>query len=411
MPSALFVHNGWPGRFAPIAEMLLQRGWECVLLNGPTGTDIKGARTTRWRLADPLTNKNPLTRKAEADILQGVGAATAAKNLAGSGFAPDLIIGHPGWGEMLFLREVFPAVPQIQIGEFYYHSRGADVGFDKEFETADDLREQARVHARNLALSLSYLDAARIVCPTPFQASLLPAQLRDRVAIIHEGIDTKRARRIEGAKLPLANGVELTADQPVVTFINRYFEPMRGFHVFMRALPDFLARAPTAHVVMVGSDESLGYGQKAPGGQTWKQFMMRELEGRLDPSRVHFIGPVPYDMLLKVFSISSAHVYLTYPFVLSWSLLDAMACECLVVASDTAPVRDVVTDGVNGRLVDFFDPAALSDQLVEACANPGAYSAMRRAARATVVERCERATELLKWQALIDATLADRAPK
>lgn len=407
MPSALFVHNGWPGRFAPLAEALLKRGWTCALVNGPVGTDIKGVQTVRWNLSEPPKGQHQLTRKAEADVLQGYGAASAVEKLVASGFKPDIIIGHPGWGEMLFLKEVLPQTPQIQIGEFYYHSRGADVGFDREFEAdGDALLPRAKIHARNLGLALSQMDAARIVCPTPFQASLLPAQLQGRVSIIHEGIDTQRARRVDDATFTLPTGAVLTRKQPVVTFINRYFEPMRGFHVFMRALPEFLSRAPTAQVLVIGSDEAGGYGAKPPNRETWKQVVMRELEGSLDLSRVHFVGPVPYPSLVKAFSISAVHVYLTYPFVLSWSLLDAMACESLIVASDTAPVRDVIQNGVNGLLVDFFDREALCQRLLDACANPSAFAQLRKAARETVVTHYARDKEMGRWLALVDETLA-----
>jgi len=406
MPSALFVHNGWPGRFAPVADALMARGWECALINGPVGTDLKGAKTAKWSLTEPLNSQNPLTRKTEGDIAQGYAAATAAAQLHEGGFRPDVIIGHPGWGEMLFLKEVLPQVPQIQVGEFFYHSTGADVGFDTEFETPSTLASRSRIRARNLGLSQSYLDAARIVCPTPFQASLLPPQFQPRVSVIHEGIDVANAHYIEGVQLQLPNGAMIKRGDPVVTFVNRYFEPMRGFHVFMRALPEFLARSPDAQVVMIGVEDLRGYGSRPPNGETWKQVLLRELDGRLDLSRIHFVGAVPYPQLIKAFSISAAHVYFTYPFVLSWSLLDAMASEALIVASNTAPVRDVVRHGENGLLVDFFDREGLAACLTEACANPGAYTAIRKAARATVVDQYDREKETRKWLALIDEVVA-----
>ena len=410
MPSALFVHNGSSGRFAPVATALMARGWDCALLNPPVGTEIKGARHFRWRLApDPRFGQIPLTLRPESDVMHGVSAATTVAEMVAGGFRPDVIIGHPGWGEMLFLKEVLPDTPQIQVGEFYYRTRGADTDFDAEFTTNASLNSRARVHAKNMGLSLSYTDAARIVCPTPFQASLLPAHLQDRVAIIHEGIDVERARRVEAAQFTLSNGAVLSKATPTITFINRVFEPLRGFHVFMRTLPDFLARMPEAQVLIIGSESSQCYGPAPPAGMSWKQVMLQELQGKLDLDRVHFAGRLTYEQLTQALSISAAHVYLTYPFVLSWSLLDAMACECLVIGSNTAPVRDVVTDGVNGLLVDFFDRAGLCERMAQACSDPSSYANIRSAARDTVVQHFDQNVETAKWMALIDDTITRAA--
>jgi len=300
------------------------------------------------------------------------------------------------------MRDIFPRARQILHGEFYYRSRGADVGFDPEFGELT-LAEQFRVSAKNATMALALAEADGIVCPTPFQASMLPDIFRSRVKIIHEGIDPARAVRKAQVRLQLTKELILDGSAPVVTFINRRFEPLRGFHVFMRALSKVLAAVPNAHAFLVGMDEPGGYGPAAPEGTTWKQQLLSEVGGRLDPSRVHFPGWVPYDELIAALSISTAHVYYTYPFVLSWSLLDAMACECLVIGSDTAPVRDVVHDQVNGRLLNFFDVDALADTLIEACRNPRSCAPLRKEARATVLSRFDRAKLCQPaWLRLID---------
>ncbi len=361
----------------------------------------------RWQSGRSTTQGIfPLAVRAEADAIRGHAAANCALKLREKGVDPALIIGHPGWGETLFLKEIFPNARMILHGEFFYRTDGGDVGFDPEFGEFG-LEERFRVHAKNGMLSLAYAEADRIVCPTRFQRDLLPEAFRARSTIIHEGVDTGVAHRIERASVTLPSGLTLDRSRPVVTFVNRRFEPLRGFHVFMRALPAVLDALPEAHVVLVGADEDNVYGARPKEGGTWKQALLKELEGRLDLERVHFPGRLTYRHLIELFSLSAAHVYLTYPFVLSWSLLDAMAAEALVIGSDTAPVREVVEDGVNGRLVDFFDGEALSAAIVEACAEPKRFAKLRKAARRTVVERYDRKSMCLPaWVELVDGELA-----
>ena len=407
MPDALFVHNGTSGRFRSIAHGLVERGWRCALINGKGGADLPGVRTVAWSIDRGNTPGifRPAIR-AEGDFLRGRGAAEAALKLRAEGFDPRVIIGHPAWGEMLFLAEVFPDARQVQVGEFYYRATGSDADFDPEFGTPD-MDERVRIHAKNAALAMSYAAAERIVCPTPFQASFLPPAFQSRIRIIHEGIDTAVARPRQGLRLTLGGDLHLEAGAPVITFVNRVFEPMRGFHRFMRALPAVLGAVPDAQVIMIGTDAGKGYGPSPPPGRTWRQVMQEELAGRLDSTRVHFVGKLSYEQLLAALSISSAHVYMTYPFVLSWSLLDAMACECLVVGSDTAPVRDVIVPGENGLLVDFFDTGALSDALIQACRDPARFAPLRKAARETVLREFDRRTVCdPAWQALVDEVAA-----
>ncbi len=406
MTSVLFVHNGWPGRFGFLAEALLKRGWSCVLINGPDGTDLPGVKSFRWSPSRGSTSGIfDIATRAEADMIRGFAAAEIASSLSAQGFQPDLIIGHPGWGEMLFLREVFPNARQIQIGEFFYRTTGADVNFDPRFNDAS-LHNLARVHAKNATLSLSYSDADCIVAPTPFQASLLPAAFQSHTSIIHEGIDTTRAKRKTNVD-PQSLGLKIDHGAPIITFINRYFEPTRGFVPFMRAMPGFLNATPDAHVLLIGSELAKGYSAPRTDGKTWKQGMLEELDGQIDLKRVHFTGPLSYEDLISALSMSTAHVYLTYPFVLSWSLLDAMACECLIVASDTAPVRDVVKHDVNGMLVDFFDHEALASRLADICQNSSRYQPLRQAARDTIVSQYDRRSKTEPaWMALIDEELA-----
>ncbi|WP_428669176.1 glycosyltransferase [Reyranella sp.] len=410
MPNVLFVHNGAPGRFAFLAAALRERGWTGALINGPTGTDLEGMASIRWRPSGPQQGSpRRLVRQAESQLVAGAGGAEAAMELRRNGFLPDLIVGHPSWGEMLFLREVFPDTPQIQVGEFYYRTQGANFNFDPEF-SAPSLEAAMVQQAGNAAFALSFAQATRIVAPTPYQASTYPGVFQPLIRVVHEGVDTQAARPFPQTQLTLRDGTILDRSTPVITFINRRFEPLRGFHVFMRALPRFLSEVPDAHVLMVGADDPDTYGRPPPEG-SWKQRLLGEVGDRLDPARVHWVGPLPYEQLLYVFAASWAHVYLTYPFALSWSLLDAMACGCLIIGSDTAPVRDVVRHEENGLLVPFFDVDALAAQLAEACRKPERFRRLRDNARATAVAEYDRATVCLpKWLDVVDEVLAEQPP-
>lgn len=390
MADVLFVHNNFPGQFGAIATALKAAGDRCVAIGSHTARGVPGLPVVRWKSSRGTTSGIlPTAIRAEIDLIRGQAAAQCAVQLKDKGFDPELIIGHPGWGETLFIKEIFPKAKQIAHGEFYYRTEGADVGFDPEFGPLD-LATRMRVHAKNMGVALAYAEADRIVCPTEFQASLLPEVFRDRVTLIHEGVDTDQVQPNPQATFELEDGRVLDRSASVVTFINRRFEPLRGFHIFMRALPKLLEAAPNTQVLMIGGKGTGGYGGQAPDGKTWTEIMLGELGGRLDLSRVHFVGAVPWPRMLAALSISSAHVYYTYPFVLSWSLLEAMASECLVIGSDTAPVRDALQEGRNGVLLDFFDVDALSQAMIEAVRRPEAFGHLRRAARRTVLERFDR---------------------
>lgn len=405
MARVLFVHNNFPGRFEFLLPALKAAGHQMAAI-AQGGRQVDGIPLLLWKNERPNTpDIHDLALRAETDFLRGRAAAERAIELLRTGFVPDLIIGHPAWGETLFMKEIFPNARQILMGEFYYRSRGGDVGFDPEFERPT-LEDNFRVHAKNATMAMAYADADQIICPTRFQASVFPAAFRDRIAIIHEGIDTDRVRRIAGAKLRV-NGKVLDGSTPVITFVNRVFEPMRGFHVMMRTLPALLDSIPDACVLMIGADKERGYGLAAPNGGTWRSYLSAELKGRLDPSRVLFTGPLAYGTMLSALSLSWAHIHYTYPFVLSWSALEAMACECLVLASDTAPVRDAIRHGEEGLIHDFFNIDALSRAMIEACRFPDRFAALRRNARQTVINQFDRKRICLPaWLSAVEEQLS-----
>jgi glycosyltransferase involved in cell wall biosynthesis len=224
------------------------------------------------------------------------------------------------------------------------------------------------------------------ISPTGFQADTFPAAFRDRISVIHDGIDTDHVRPDAGARFTLPDGRVLTRDDEVVTFVNRNLEPYRGYHVFMRALPRLLRERPNAQVLIVGGDE-VSYGSKPPKGQTWKQIFIDEVRGQIaddDWARVHFLGRVPYTVFVPLLQVSRVHVYLTYPFVLSWSLFEAMSAGAAIVASNTAPVREAIAEGKTGLLVDFFDRDALVGQVCRLMEDSRLRDRLGQAARAHV---------------------------
>jgi glycosyltransferase involved in cell wall biosynthesis len=243
---------------------------------------------------------------------------------------------------------------------------------------------------KNATTLLALADCDLGISPTRWQHSTFPVHYQSRIEVVHEGVDTARVRPNPHARLTLPNGRQVGLSDEVVTFVARNLEPLRGYHIFMRALPEILRRRPNAQIVIIGRD-GLSYGQSPPAGKTWKSVFLEEVSDRLDLSRVHFMGGVPYQTFLAALQVSSAHVYFTYPFVLSWSMLEAMSAGCLVIGSDTSPVREVIRPGENGMLVPFFGVEELAGRVIEALQQPTMFSAMREAARRFVIDHYDAA--------------------
>jgi glycosyltransferase involved in cell wall biosynthesis len=393
----LFVHTNFPGQFRDLAATLAQRGAPCWAIGGETAVEWAGVRPVRYRLGRGSGRDIfELAVRAEADLLRARGAFNAARWLSDQGHAPRVIVGHPGWGETALLRHVFPEAKQVLLSEFYYHSRNSDIDFDKEFWNGDE-DSLIRGKAKNAVMAMSLADADLIIAPTEFQASRLPPVFRERTRVIHEGVDTDAIRPGPAQPFPLDDGRVIQPGTPVVTHINNQMEPLRGLHIFARALPRLLEAAPDVQVLVIGQEKTRGYGLTAPDGRTWKQVIFEPLADRLDPARVHFLGRVPHERMLAALRLSTAHTYYSYPFVLSWSLAEALASGCYVIGSDTEPVRDAIEDGVNGKLLPFFDVDALSEALIAACADPAASAPLRTKARETAVEKFDRAKGREGW--------------
>ena len=386
----LFVHQNFPAQYRWLAQTLAaDKGWQVMAL-GEAGNvkrrgKLPGVNVAGYAEPQPASPQtHHYVKPLEGAVRRGQAVVRACMELKKRGFVPDLVYAHPGWGEALFLKDVFPDARLTLYCEFYYRATGRDVGFDPEFPTSlDDI---FRVRIKNAASILSLEAGDAGISPTRWQRDAFPAEYRDRIELIHEGVDTTLVKPDARAELALPKGPKLTANDEVVTYIARNLEPYRGFHTFMRALPEILRRRPKAHVIVVGAD-GVSYGQSPPKGLTYRKKYLDEIGKGVDLGRVHFLGQVPYETLLKVYQVSKAHIYLTYPFVLSWSLLESMAAGCAVVASRTPPVEEVITDRENGYLVDFFKPGEIAERVDELLERPQDTAEVRERARKTIVER------------------------
>lgn len=382
----LFVHQNFPGQFLYLAPALRDRGHDCLALTDAGNQRQSPIPVLKYKhdAAAPDPAACRLGRNFTQMSDRGVTVARAALQLREKGYVPDVIFGHSGWGETLFLKEVWPEARLLVYSEFYYKGRGADVGFDPEFDKPSfDQVMIAQGRAAHLGQALIHADAG--LSPTRWQASTHPPALRDRITVIFDGVDTQVMQPDAQASVTLPSGLTLRAGDEVLTFVNRNLEPYRGYHTFMRALPAVMAARPQAQVVIVGGDD-VSYGRPAPKGTTWKERFLSEVRDRIDLNRVHFLGKVPYPVFVKLMQVSRVHAYLTYPFVLSWSMLEAMSAGCLIIGSRTAPVQELITDGVNGRLVDFFDVAGWGKLITKGLAQPELFTDLRRAARETIVQ-------------------------
>ena len=380
----LFLHNACPGQYGRLAAALAADPANQVLFASAEGGEpIPGVTHHRFRPARPVRDEaHPYLRWMEGAALTGQAVYRLCHALKAQGFTPDVVCAHSGWGPALYVKELFPDCRLIGYFEWYYRAQGADADFLDGKPLSDD--DRCRLHSRNAALMMDLATCDAALCPTGFQLEQFPARLRPLLTELHDGVDCDWFRPEPGARLTLP-GLELAAGTEIVTYATRGMEPYRGFPQFMRAAALLQRARPNLHVVVAGDDRVV-YGQRLPEGDSWRQRLAAELP-ELDPWRLHFtgtLGATDYRLLLQA---SSAHVYLTVPFVLSWSLLEAMACGCAVVGSDTAPLREVIEDGRNGLLADFFSPAALAAKVEELLDGGDLSQRLRRAARQTALDR------------------------
>ncbi len=403
----LFVHQNFPGQYLHILRSLLEDNkirddaHEIVFMTEPNNNQLQGIRKVTY--ARPPKSPDSVHRDAgdfDVAMRRAEAAAIGAQKLKMLGFTPDIIIGHHGWGELLNLADVFPGVPMLGYFEFYYRTENADVNCDPEFPLAPD--RFGGVRAKNAVNLQAFALQQHGQVPTRWQLSTYPEWARGRMHLLEEGVDLRVCRPDPAAfgRILEIGGMQVLPEHKLVTYVARNLEPYRGFHSFMRALPAILQARPEVVVSVVGGDE-ISYGAAHPNGP-WREVMLAELGGELDLSRVHFLGKIPYELHLKLLQRSDAHVYLSYPFVASWSLREALACGCVVVGGDTPTVTEFVRHNENGMIVPFLDSAAIAQMVLRVLDDPKLTARLRANARADAEKRLDLNAYLARYRALIE---------
>lgn len=388
----LMVHLGFPGQFKHLVRLLLARGdqiWVITPKPAPAAQE-KGLHWFQYRWERTNSPEiHPYALDLETKVTRGEALAKRAEQLRQQSLEPDVILGHPGWGEMLFLHHIWPNTPQLHYAEFFFDVPGTDTDFADEYAPEQSWQHRAKLTCRNASLLLGLETMAAGLTPTRFQQSLLPTWAQFKTTVIHEGVDTEWLRPDPSAAIHIRPGLVLRAGDPVVTFVNRTFEPYRGIHIFLRALALAQRENNQLQAVVVGKDTPhVSYGLKRRDGRGWLEALKDELGSKLDWTRIHVVGTIPHAQLRQVYQISAAHVYFTYPFVLSWSMIEAMSCGCLVIGSDTAPVRELIDHDCNGWLTPFQDTEQLADRLLMAINKDtqAKLNRLRREARQHVID-------------------------
>jgi glycosyltransferase involved in cell wall biosynthesis len=384
---ALFIHQNFPGQYAHLAPALAQRAgvqvWGAGEKEGYAAPGVNYIAYGAPRGAGEQTHR--YIRSLEASIRRGQLLANRLVQLRDKeGISPDVIVCHPGWGEGLFLKDVFPRARTLYYWEFYYNAFGQDLGFDPAAPVTLD--DAARVRVLNATQLLSLQAADWGVSPTQWQRSRYPDWARRRISCLHEGVDTDRCAPRPDAVFRTPEGREFRRGDPVISYVARNLEPYRGFPSFLQALAIMQRERADLQAVVVGGTE-VSYGRRPEGAANWKEKLLAEMEGMLDLSRIHFTGRIAHDALHELFRVTAAHVYLTYPFVLSWSMLESMACGAVVVGSDTPPVAEAITHGETGLLVPFFEPEAIARAVLGVLSDRAGHARLGQAARERVVAR------------------------
>ena len=416
----LFIHQNFPGQFKFLAPALLKQGHSvrAMTMHKTEATQWQGVQLVHYSAKRGSTpNVHPWLSDFETKTIRAEACFKAALQMKQQGYMPDVIVAHHGWGESLFLKDVWPHAVLGIYCEFFYHPHGADVGFDPEFPAADE-GEVCRLRLKNLNNLLHFEVADAGISPTHWQASTFPEPFKQKITVVHDGIDTQSVAPNPQVSLTLkmaaGQDLVLTRQDEVITFVNRNLEPYRGYHTFMRALPQLLKSRPDAKVLIVGADD-VSYGARPNatkyGAAKWKDIFANEVRGQIsdaDWRRVHFLGHVPYQYFIPLLQLSTVHVYLTYPFVLSWSLLEAMSAGCAIVASDTQPLLEAIVHNETGKLVDFFDASALATSVCELLSNAEERTRLGANARAFAQANYDLQTvclpKQLEWVAQLKTT-------
>ncbi len=394
----LFLHPNFPAQFRHLASNLAKNPTnKVVFATKRCEGEIPGVYKVIYTPSrEARAETHHYVRPLENAVLQGQAIYRIAMQLKEQSFIPDVVYGHSGWGPTLFIKDIFPQTKLLCYFEWFYHAHGSDADFDPQELLSSDT--EAKIRIKNAPILIDLYSCDRGLSPTNWQRQQFPPEYQSKITVSHDGIDTSYFCPHQGAKLVLPTiNLDLSHVSEIITYVGRGMEPYRGFPQFMEAALLLQQRRPHCHIVVVGEDR-VAYGRSLDNGKTYKQAMLEKLP--FDLSRLHFTGSLPYAQYLQVLQASSAHIYLTRPFVLSWSMLESMSAGCLIVASNTPPVTEVIQDGVNGLLVDFFSAPNIANRVEEALDNPEAMASIRAQARETIQERYALAKLLpqnLRW--------------
>ena len=400
----LFIHRSFPGQFLRLVDALVRdRGHQIVFITRPTDLDIAGVTKLTYAVAPASHRTHRDAAEFDAAMRRAQAVAEVAAGLRQAGFQPDIVIGHEGWGETLNVRDVWPGIPLLGFREYFYHEAGADAGFDPEFPV--EPWQASLVRAKNAVGMLSLLAGHPGVTPTAWQRSLYPKWAQPAIGLVPDGVDLGVCRPDPATRSgPFdLGGIRIEQDQHLVTFVARDLEPYRGFHVFTRALPWILGR-PNVQVICVGGD-GVSYGL-APATGTWRSRLLSELDGRVDTARLHFPGRVAYRDYVRLLQRSDIHTYLSYPFIASWSLREALASGCAVVAGDTAPAREFVRHGETGWLVPPLNSVAVASAILDLLDDPVRRASLGRGARRWAEANLDPQRHLDAWTTAIERSIA-----
>lgn len=381
----LFIHQNFPGQYRQLAPFLRRLGHNVIGMGASPRPELRDPARLHYGWQEPALPEALEDSTVELQLRRAACVANRCRLLREDGLKPDAVVFHSGWGEGLYLRDIWPDAVLLCYPELYASPELLGYGFDPELGAVPEATRRL-LRRQNLMALAAIADSDAVIVPTLFQRDTFPPHLRSRLHVIHEGIDTTLIKPNPHRQLQLTPQLRLRHGDPVVTLINRQLEPLRGFRVLMRALPTVLREHPEAQVVLVGGDRP-GYGPASAHPQGHRGELLAELGDAIDPSRVHFPGQVPYEHLIALLQVSAAHVYLTYPYALSWSLLEAMACGALVIGSRNPPITEVIQDGVNGRLVDFHRSEDLAACLLEVLREPLRFAPLAAEGRRTIERR------------------------
>jgi len=384
----LFTHNNFPAQFRHLAEYLGRSKGNQIVFATKTPREewaIQGVNKAVFKPDDVNTGDSyPPAENFENGLRHGIGLLRLCKHLKDQGFVPDIVVGHSGWGQTLFLKDIFPNTPFLGYFEWYYRSGSAEVRFDGRPRNESQL---VHLRLRNSAILHDLVSCDAGVTPTMWQQEQFPNEFQSKLNSIHDGINTQYFVPASGDLLPKEQinipFIDMAGAKELVTYSSRGMEPYRGFPQFYEALPAILEARPDCHVLIVGEDR-ICYSPKLPDNGSYVDLMKSKV--KVDESRVHFTGPLPYGVYKQVLQASSAHVYLTWPFVLSWSFLEAMSCGCLLIGSDTEPVREVMRHEGNGLLTDFHSPEKIAASVITALERQNDLTHLRSAARQTILD-------------------------